>query len=122
MSSIYCPFFTFNTPLRHPQRYTTRTSISTCSCPGCEHPGSQSHYSAVDIFEAEQGKVNPMGQVASHRSQFAPFKHDYVYLNDMADEWTIVIIFFNISVAVLNSYYGVAMYVRQRATPPSSSY
>jgi hypothetical protein len=45
-------------------------------------PGPQSHNAVVDIFEAERDKVNSTGQVALQSSQFAPFKHDYVYLND----------------------------------------
>jgi Beta-glucan synthesis-associated protein SKN1/KRE6/Sbg1 len=84
---------------------------SSCSCPGSDHPGPSVTQGRgapeIDIFEAEKDKVNPTGQVASQSAQFAPFTHDYVYLNDTADEWTI----YNTSMTVPNSYRGSAVYV-----------
>ncbi|KAG1740100.1 glycoside hydrolase family 16 protein [Suillus occidentalis] len=40
----------------------------------------------IDILEVEHNKVGS-GQVVSQSGQFAPFTHDYVYLNDTQDEW-----------------------------------
>jgi hypothetical protein len=42
----------------------------------------------IDILEVEHNKVGS-GQVVSQSGQFAPFTHDYVYLNDTQDEWFI---------------------------------
>ena len=60
----------------------------------------------IDIFEAERDKANPTGQVASQSAQFAPFTHDYIYLNDTTDEWDI----FD-PTTVPNTYRGSAVYV-----------
>jgi beta-glucan synthesis-associated protein KRE6 len=50
----------------------------------------------IDIFEAERDKA-----------QFAPFSHDYTYLNDTLDEWNI----FDPTMTVPNTYHGSAVYV-----------
>lgn len=66
------------------------THNSACSCPASDHPGptvSQGRGAPeIDIFEAGKDKVNLVGQITSQSTQFAPFTHDYVYLNDTADE------------------------------------
>jgi hypothetical protein len=42
----------------------------------------------IDILEVEHNKVGS-GQVVSQSGQFAPFTHDYIYLNDTQDEWSV---------------------------------
>lgn len=42
----------------------------------------------IDILEVEHNKRGA-GQVVSQSVQFAPFTHDYLYLNDTRDEWFI---------------------------------
>lgn len=61
----------------------------------------------IDIFEAERDKQNPTGQVASQSAQFAPFAHDYTYLNDTTSEWMV----YDQSKTIPNPYRGSAVYV-----------
>jgi hypothetical protein len=61
----------------------------------------------IDIFEVEKVKVNPTDQVTSQSAPFAPFSHDYTYLNDTSDEWSI----FDPTMTVPNTYNGSAVYV-----------
>ncbi|RDB14975.1 putative beta-glucan synthesis-associated protein C23H3.11c [Hypsizygus marmoreus] len=67
--------------------------LSSCSCPGSDHPGPDVSKGRgapeIDIFEAERDKDNPNGHVFSQSAQFAPFTHDYIYLNATQDEWVI---------------------------------
>lgn len=42
----------------------------------------------IDILGVERNKLGA-GRVVSQSSQFAPFTHDYLYLNDTQDEWFI---------------------------------
>lgn len=66
--------------------------LSSCTCPGEDHPGPSVSVGRgapeIDILEVEHNKVGS-GQVVSQSGQFAPFTHDYVYLNDTQDEWFI---------------------------------
>ncbi|KAK2459278.1 hypothetical protein APHAL10511_008699 [Amanita phalloides] len=82
---------------------------SACSCPGSDHPGpSPSHGRGapeIDVFEVEKDKGNPTGQVASQSAQFAPFTHDYDYLNSTNDQFQI----YNTSEARPNTYKGSAV-------------
>jgi hypothetical protein len=61
----------------------------------------------IDIFEAEKDKDNHTGQVVLQSVQFAPVSHDYVYLGDTADEWTV----YDTSLTRPNAYHGSAVYV-----------
>ena len=47
-------------------------------------------YQKIGIFEIEEDQVNLRGQVASPSVQFAPFMHDYVYLNDSEDGFVVI--------------------------------
>jgi hypothetical protein len=62
----------------------------SCTCPGEDHPGPSVNVGRgapeIDILEVEHNKVGS-GQVVLQSGQFAPFTHDYVYLNDTQDEW-----------------------------------
>lgn len=82
---------------------------SACSCPGSDHPGpvvTQGRGAPeIDIFEAERDKQNPTGQVASQSAQFAPFAHDYTYLNDTTSEWMV----YDQSKTIPNPYRGSAV-------------
>jgi hypothetical protein len=40
-------------------------------------------------LEAEKDKEATTGQVVSQSAQFAPFTHDYLYLNATEDEWKV---------------------------------
>jgi hypothetical protein len=96
---------------RRPLRSTLGSVNSACSCPGSDHPGpavTQGRGSPeIDIFEAEKDKINQTGQVASQSAQFAPFSHDYTYLNGTLDEWNI----FDPTTTWPNTYHGSAVYV-----------
>jgi hypothetical protein len=85
--------------------------IGACTCPGSDHPGpivSQGCLTPeINTFEAERDKGNLTCQVASQSAQFAPFIHDYVYLNDTTDEWNI----FDTSMTVPDTSHGSAVYV-----------
>lgn len=62
----------------------------------------------IDILEVEKNKTaNSVGQVVSQSAQFAPFTHDYMYLNDTTDEYTI----YNPSITRPNDYRGSAVLV-----------
>ncbi|KAF8886601.1 beta-glucan synthesis-associated, partial [Gymnopilus junonius] len=59
---------------------------SACSCPESDHPGPAINIGRgapeIDIFEMEEDKVNPVGQIISQSAQFVPISHDYTYHND----------------------------------------
>lgn len=82
--------------------------LSACSCPGSDHPGPSVTTGRgapeIDVFEAEKDKDFAVGQVVSQSAQFAPFTHDYLYLND-SGQWTD----FNTSRTRANSYRGSAV-------------
>ncbi|KAF8188985.1 beta-glucan synthesis-associated [Pholiota molesta] len=63
--------------------------VSACTCPGGDHPGPSVTRGRgapeIDIFETEKDKDVPLVQVVSQSAQFAPFTHDYLYLNDTGD-------------------------------------
>jgi beta-glucan synthesis-associated protein KRE6 len=84
---------------------------SASSCPRSDHPCpavTQGRGSPeIDIFEAKRDKANPTGQVASQSAQFAPFSHDYTYLNNTLDELNI----FDPTMTWPNTYHGSAVYV-----------
>ena len=65
--------------------------LSACSCPGSDHPGPSVTRGRgapeIDVFEAEKDKDFAVGHVVSQSAQFAPFTHDYTYLND-SGQWT----------------------------------
>lgn len=68
--------------------------LSACTCPNEDHPGPSTNVGRgvpeIDILEAERNKeAGGEGQVVSQSAQFAPFTHDYLYLNDTQDEWWI---------------------------------
>ena len=80
----------------------------SCTCPGEDHPGPSNNVGRgapeIDVLEAEKNKQGS-GQVVSQSAQFAPFTHDYIYLNSTADEWTV----YNPSISVPNPYKGSAV-------------
>ncbi|KAI0365988.1 beta-glucan synthesis-associated [Pilatotrama ljubarskyi] len=68
--------------------------VSACTCPNEEHPGPSNSVGRgvpeIDILEAEKNKTEGgVGQVVSQSAQFAPFTHDYLYVNDTQDAWWI---------------------------------
>lgn len=82
--------------------------LSSCTCPGEDHPGPSVNVGRgapeIDILEVEHNKVGS-GQVVSQSGQFAPFSHDYTYLNATQDEW-----FINTpSITNANPYLGSAV-------------
>ncbi|KAI0674191.1 beta-glucan synthesis-associated [Trametes maxima] len=84
--------------------------LSACTCPGEDHPGPSNKVGRgvpeIDILEAEKNKTDGgVGQVVSQSAQFAPFTHDYSYVNDTADAWTI----YDSSVTRPNGYRGSAI-------------
>ncbi|THH28900.1 hypothetical protein EUX98_g5283 [Antrodiella citrinella] len=83
---------------------------SACTCPNEDHPGPTVGKGRgapeIDIFEAEKNKTaGSVGQVVSQSAQFAPFTHDYLFLNDTTDEYQI----YNTSITRTNSYHGSAV-------------
>lgn len=58
----------------------------------------------IDILEVERNKLGS-GQVVSQSGQFAPFTHDYLFLNDTRDEWLI----HTPNITTPNSYRGSAV-------------
>lgn len=86
----------------------TLTITRSCTCPGEDHPGPSNNVGRgapeIDVLEAEKNKQGS-GQVVSQSAQFAPFTHDYIYLNSTADEWTV----YNPSISVPNPYKGSAV-------------
>lgn len=82
--------------------------LSSCTCPGEDHPGPSVNVGRgapeIDILEVEHNKLGS-GQVVSQSAQFAPFSHDYTYLNNTQDEW-----FINTpNITNANSYQGSAV-------------
>ncbi|KAJ8594095.1 glycoside hydrolase family 16 protein [Rhizopogon salebrosus TDB-379] len=82
--------------------------LSACTCPGEDHPGPSVKVGRgapeIDILEVEHNKLGS-GQVVSQSGQFAPFTHDYLYLNETQDEW-----FINTpNITTSNSYRGSAV-------------
>ena len=73
-------------------------SASACTCPGEDHPGPNVTTGRgapeIDILEAGDGAV------VSQSALFAPFTHDYVYLNDTEQEWYV----YNPDISQPNSY------------------
>jgi hypothetical protein len=73
-------------------------SASACTCPGEDHPGPSVTTGRgapeIDILEAGGGGV------VSQSAPFAPFTHDYVYLNDTEQEWYV----YNPDISQPNSY------------------
>ena len=83
---------------------------SACTCSGEDHPGPSNSKGRgvpeIDILEVERNKTtDSTGQVVSQSAQFAPFTHDYTYVNDTADAWTI----YDPSITRPNDYKGSAM-------------
>ncbi|KAF4572377.1 hypothetical protein EYR36_006871 [Pleurotus pulmonarius] len=68
--------------------------LSACTCPGEDHPGPSHDRGRgapeIDIFEASKDKQNPTGSTVSQSAQYAPFSHDYLFLNSSADEWELL--------------------------------
>ena len=84
--------------------------LSACTCSGEDHPGPSNSKGRgvpeIDILEVERNKTtDSTGQVVSQSAQFAPFTHDYTYVNDTADAWTI----YDPSITRPNDYKGSAM-------------
>ncbi|KAH9919444.1 beta-glucan synthesis-associated [Epithele typhae] len=83
--------------------------LSSCTCPGEDHPGPSNSKGRgvpeIDIIEAEANKTSLIGQVASQSAQFAPFSHDYTYINDTQDAWWV----YDESVTRPNDYKGSAI-------------
>ncbi|KAI0300491.1 beta-glucan synthesis-associated [Multifurca ochricompacta] len=79
--------------------YLTGQKLSACTCPGEDHPGPDVSKGRgapeIDVLEAEHNKQGT-GGVISQSAQFAPFSHDYVYLNDTEQEWWV----YNSSISV----------------------
>ncbi|KAG0701829.1 beta-glucan synthesis-associated [Suillus ampliporus] len=79
--------------------------LSACTCPGEDHPGPSVNVGRgapeIDIFEVERNQLGS-GQVVSQSGQFAPFTHDYLYLNDTQDQWNIT----TPEITTENSYRG----------------
>ncbi|KAF9233634.1 beta-glucan synthesis-associated [Melanogaster broomeanus] len=77
--------------------------LSACTCPGEDHPGPSTSVGRgapeIDILEVEHNKLGA-GQVVSQSGQFAPFTHDYIYLNDTQDEWVV----YTPNITAANSY------------------
>jgi beta-glucan synthesis-associated protein KRE6 len=90
---------------------TRLLAVSACTCPGEEHPGPSISTGRgapeIDVLEAEMNKITGVGQVVSQSAQFAPFAHDYVYLNSTPDQFTI----YNTSITSPNTYRGSPLYV-----------
>jgi len=88
--------------------YLTGQKLSACTCPGEDHPGPNVTTGRgapeIDVFEAEHNKQGN-GGVVSQSAQFAPFSHDYVYLNDTPQEWNV----YNTSISRPNNYKGSAL-------------
>ncbi|PIL27407.1 hypothetical protein GSI_10555 [Ganoderma sinense ZZ0214-1] len=84
--------------------------LSSCTCSGEDHPGPSNSKGRgvpeIDILEVQKNKTaNSVGQVVSQSAQFAPFTHDYLYLNDTTDEYTI----YNPLITRANDYRGSAV-------------
>ncbi|KAI0659067.1 beta-glucan synthesis-associated [Cubamyces menziesii] len=84
--------------------------LSACTCPNEDHPGPSNSVGRgvpeIDILEAEKNKAEGgVGQVVSQSAQFAPFTHDYLYLNDTQDEWWI----YDDTITRPNTYKGSAI-------------
>ncbi|KAI1798328.1 beta-glucan synthesis-associated [Ganoderma leucocontextum] len=84
--------------------------LSSCTCAGEDHPGPSNSKGRgvpeIDILEVERNKTtDSVGQVVSQSAQFAPFTHDYLYLNDTTDEYTI----YNPLITRANDYRGSAV-------------
>jgi hypothetical protein len=90
------------------ETHTTNTLPRSCTCPGEDHPGPSVNVGRgapeIDILEVEHNKLGS-GQVVSQSAQFAPFSHDYIYLNDTQDEWSIN----TPDITHANSYLGSAV-------------
>jgi len=88
--------------------YLPGQRLSACTCPGYDHPGPSNNKGRgapeIDILEAEHNKQGS-GGVVSQSAQFAPFAHDYVYLNDTSAEWMV----YNSSISWPNTYRGSAV-------------
>ncbi|KAH7890663.1 beta-glucan synthesis-associated [Phlebopus sp. FC_14] len=86
--------------------------LSSCTCPGEDHPGPSPNIGRgapeIDILEVEHNKLGS-GQVVSQSAQFAPFTHDYLFLNDTQEEWEI----YTPSLTTLNSYRCVVLLGQQ---------
>ncbi|KAG6326087.1 hypothetical protein ID866_13002 [Astraeus odoratus] len=82
--------------------------LSSCTCPGEDHPGPSPSVGRgapeIDILEVEHNKAGS-GQVVSQSAQFAPFTHDYLYLNDTSDEWHV----YTPNITSPNDYHGSAV-------------
>jgi hypothetical protein len=95
ISALPCtfhPFFFFCFPLS-----------SACTCPGEDHPGPSPNKGRgapeIDVLEAEHNKQGS-GGVISQSAQYAPFTHDYQFINDTEDAWTV----YNSSISHANPY------------------
>lgn len=92
----------------HDLSWLSGQRLSSCTCPGEDHPGPSVNVGRgapeIDILEVEHNKLGS-GQVVSQSAQFAPFSHDYIYLNDTQDEWSIN----TPDITHANSYLGSAV-------------
>ncbi|THH16891.1 hypothetical protein EW146_g3823 [Bondarzewia mesenterica] len=88
--------------------WLTGQKLSSCTCAGEDHPGPNVNKGRgapeIDILEAEHNK-HGTGGVVSQSAQFAPFTHDYIYLNSTQNEWQI----YNDTITTPNSYRGSAV-------------
>lgn len=83
--------------------------VSSCTCPNEEHPGPSHNKGRgapeIDVLEAERNKTGPYGGVVSQSAQFAPFTHDYLFIQDATNEYQI----YDPSMTVQNDYKGSAV-------------
>ncbi|KAI0090615.1 beta-glucan synthesis-associated [Irpex rosettiformis] len=83
--------------------------LSACTCSGEDHPGPDVSVGRgapeIDILEVEHNKTGGTGQVVSQSAQFAPFTHDYLYVNDTTDAFNI----FTPDITKPNGYRGSAV-------------
>ncbi|KII85737.1 glycoside hydrolase family 16 protein [Plicaturopsis crispa FD-325 SS-3] len=88
--------------------WLTGQKLSSCTCSGEDHPGPNVGVGRgapeIDILEVERNKLGD-GQVVSQSAQFAPFTHDYIYLNATSDEWTV----YDPTISRANTYTGSAV-------------
>jgi beta-glucan synthesis-associated protein KRE6 len=88
--------------------YLPGQRLSACTCPGESHPGPKHPDGSfvgrsapeIDMFEA-QVKGTPLQGQVSQSAQWAPFNHDYVWLNTSDN-----MVFDDPSITVQNTYTG----------------
>lgn len=83
--------------------WLTGQRLSSCTCANEDHPGPSVSKGRgapeIDVLEAEHNKQGA-GGVISQSAQFAPFTHDYLYLNDTDDKWKV----YNPAITYPNNY------------------